>query len=64
MTISQTRYELSFLVQLLKDLISTDFEPAHVNNDNQGVIAVVKNPVKYKKSKYIVSFENTITQIK
>ena len=64
MTISQTCYEHSFLVQLLKDLISIDFEPVHINNDNQGAIAVVKNPVKYKKSKYIVSFENTITQIK
>ena len=53
MAISQTCQELSFLVQLLKDIISIDFEPVHINNDNQGAIALVKNPVKHQKSKHI-----------
>ena len=47
MSISQTCQELSILVQLLKDIISVDFEPLNINNDNQGAIALVKNPVKH-----------------
>ena len=53
MSISQTCQELSILVQLLKDIISVDFEPLNINNDNQGAIALVKNPVKHQKSKHI-----------
>ena len=53
MSISQTCLEVSFLVQPLKDIISIDFEPVHINNDNQGAIALVKNSVKHHKLKYI-----------
>ena len=53
MSISQSRQELSFLVQLLKDIISIDFEPVNINNNNQGATALVKNPVKQQKSKHI-----------
>ena len=53
MSISQACQELSFLVQLLKDIISINFEPVNINNDNQGAIALVKNPVKHQKSKHI-----------
>ena len=61
MSISQTCQELSFLVQLLKDIISIDFEPVNIINDNQGAIALAKNPVKHQKLKkikyqYILSF--------
>jgi len=53
MAISQTCQELSFLVQLLQDLTSMDFTPVNIYNDNQGAIALVKNPVKHSRSKHI-----------
>ena len=37
----------------MKDIISIDFEPVNINNDNQGAIGLVKNPVKHQKSKHI-----------
>ena len=30
-----------------------DFEPVEIRSDNQGAIALVKNPVKHHKSKHI-----------
>ena len=64
MSLSQTCQEHSFLVQLLRDVIFIDSEPVHINNDNQGAIALVKNPMKHHKSKHIdlliILFENTI----
>ena len=51
MEILQTCQELSFLVQLLKDLLSIDLKPVHIYNDNQGAIPQVKNTVKHQKSK-------------
>lgn len=53
MSISQTCQELSFLIQLLKDIISIGFEPIHIINDNQRAIALAKNSVKHHWSKHI-----------
>ena len=68
MSISQACQELSFLVQLLKDIISINFEPVNINNDNQGAIALVKNPVKHQNQNIsiciIILFVNTVNQIK
>ena len=45
--------EISYLVQLLKDVLSHDFEPAALMNDNQGAIALVKNPIGHMRLKHI-----------
>ena len=50
MAISQTCQEPSFSVRLLKDLIFIDLEPVHINSNNQGAIALVKNPVALIKN--------------
>ena len=45
--------EISYLVQLLKDVLSHDFAPAALMIDNQGAIALVKNPIGHMRLKHI-----------
>ena len=37
----------------LKDIAQRKFLPVNIKNDNQGAIALVKNPVRHRKSKNI-----------
>ena len=53
MAISSTCQEAIYLVRLLKDLTNKSFEPIQIRSDNQGAIALVKNPVKHSRSKHI-----------
>ena len=52
-SLSATCQEISYLVQLLKDVLDHDFQPAALMNDNQGAIALVKNPTGHMRSKHI-----------
>ena len=52
-SLSAACQEISYLVQLLKDVLSHDFEPAAPMNDNQAAIALAKNPIGYMRSKHI-----------
>ena len=54
MSISITCQEIIYLTQLLRDIEpSREPIPAIIRNDNQGAIALVKNPVKHTRSKHI-----------
>ena len=52
-SLSATCQEISYPVQLLKDVLDHDFQPATLMNDNQGAIALVKNPIGHMRSKHI-----------
>ena len=52
-SLSATCQEISYLVQLLKDVLDHDFQPAALMNDNQRAIALVKNPIGHMRSKHI-----------
>ena len=56
MALSATIQEGLFLIQLLKDISSScgyQFEPPVIFGDNQGAIALSKNPVNRQRSKHI-----------
>ena len=53
MALSATCQEVAYLCRLLKDIVKRDFEPVTIKNDNQGAIALCKNPVKHMQSKHI-----------
>ena len=53
MSLSATCQEAAYLCQLLKDILKQTFEPVVIKNDNQGAIALCKNPVKHMKTKHI-----------
>ena len=53
MSLSSTCQEVAYLTRLLNDILNVDFEPVEIKNDNQGTIALAKNPVKHHKSKHI-----------
>ena len=53
MAISAACQEMSYLSKLLKELLQINLEPVNLRNDNQGAIALVKNPIKHMKSKHI-----------
>ena len=54
MALSATVQEGLFLVQLLKDIdCECQFEPVIIFGDNQGAIALSKNPVNRQRSKHI-----------
>ena len=53
MALSATCQEAMYLVRLLKVLLAKSIEPVEIKCDNQGAIALVKNPVKHNRSKHI-----------
>ena len=53
MAISATCQEAVYIVSLLRDFTNKLFEPVEIKSDNQGAIALVKNPVKHSRSKHI-----------
>ena len=53
MALSSTVQEAVYLNQVLVDLKQNSYEPILINEDNQGTIAMVKNPVKHNRSKHI-----------
>ena len=50
-SLSATCQEVSYLVQLLKDVLDHDFQPDALMN--QGAIALVKNPIGHMRSRHI-----------
>ena len=53
MALSITCQETIFIRQLLTDIMPKKYEPAIIRSDNQGAIALIKNPVKRSRSKHI-----------
>ena len=53
MALSSTCQEVSYLTRFLENIMHADFRPVEIRSDNQGAIALVKNPVKHHKSKHI-----------
>ena len=53
MALSITCQETVYLTRLLNELLPSKLQPAIIKNDNQGALALVKNPVKHIKSKHI-----------
>ena len=53
MALSITCQETMFLTQLLTDIMPKNIKPAIIRSDNQGAIALIKNPVNQKRSKPI-----------
>ena len=53
MAISATCQEAIYLARLLNVLLGKSVHPVEIKCDNQGVIALVKNPVKPNRSKHI-----------
>ena len=53
MALSLTCQEAVYLTRLLNELLPTNLPPVIIKNDNQGALALVKNPVKHTKSKHI-----------
>ena len=53
-SLSITCQESIHLTRLLTELLpSTELAPTFIKNDNQGAIALIKNPVKHMKAKHI-----------
>ena len=53
MALSITCQETVYLTRLLNELLPSNLQPAIIKNDNQGALALVKNPVKHIKSTHI-----------
>ncbi|XP_057310095.1 uncharacterized protein LOC130648091 [Hydractinia symbiolongicarpus] len=53
MALSLTAQETAYLTRLIKDLTNFDLKPPVIKNDNQGTLALLKNPVKHMKAKHI-----------
>ncbi|XP_066926784.1 uncharacterized protein [Clytia hemisphaerica] len=53
MAISITCQETIYLNRLINELLQSKTQPIIVKNDNQGALALVKNPVKHTKAKHI-----------
>ena len=53
MSLSITCQEAIYLTRLLTELTSQQFAPTVMTSDNQGAIALIKNPVKHMKAKHI-----------
>ena len=53
MSLSNTAQEVIHLRELIINLVPYDLEPTLIKNDNQGAIALIKNPMKHAKSKHI-----------
>ena len=53
MALAATTQEAVYLNRLLVDLHDKSYEPVNIRGDNQGAIAMVKNPVKHNRSKHI-----------
>ena len=53
MALSSATQELIWLRRLLADLKSAETDSTVVYEDNQGTIALVKNPVAHKRTKHI-----------
>jgi lactam utilization protein B len=45
--------EGKFLSQLLEDMVKIKFTPVTLHRDNQGALALAKNPVQHQRSKHI-----------
>ena len=45
--------ELIYLSRLINELLPSNMSPAILMNDNQGALALIKNPVKHSKAKHI-----------
>ena len=53
MALSATCQEIAYLTQFLKDVAQHEFVLVNIEKNNEGAIALVKNPVKHIKSKHI-----------
>ncbi|XP_057299273.1 uncharacterized protein LOC130629914 [Hydractinia symbiolongicarpus] len=53
MALSLTAQETAHLTRLIKDLTNFHLKPPVIKNDNQGALALLKNPVKHMKAKHI-----------
>ena len=53
MALAAATQEAKFLRQLLADMQCCEVKPAHIHVDNQGAIALAKNPVYHQRSKHI-----------
>ena len=53
MALAATAQEAVYLNQLLIDLTQKSHEPVFIQGDNQGAIAMVRNPIKHDRSKHI-----------
>lgn len=53
MALTETTQEAIYLKQILSDLNVGSVEPIQLYGDNQGAIAIVKNPVKHNRTKHI-----------
>ena len=53
MSLSSAIQEAKFLLQLLKDFLVESSNPVSLFCDNQGAIALAKNPVQHQRSKHI-----------
>ena len=62
MSLSSAIQEAKFLLQLLKDFPIESSNPVSLFCDNQGAIALAKNPVQHQRSKHIEIRYHFITQ--
>ena len=53
MALSITCQESIFIRQLLTDIMPKNYEPTIIRSDNQGAIALIKNPMNRSRSKHI-----------
>ena len=53
MSLSLACQEVKYLIKLLTDAVPQKILPALIKSDNQGAIALIKNPVKHSRSKHI-----------
>ena len=53
MSLSSAIQEAKFLSQLLNDFLVESLNPVSLYCDNQGAIALAKNPVQHQRSKHI-----------
>ena len=53
MALSITCQETIFIKQLLTDIMPKNYEPTIIQSDNQGAIALIKNPVNRSRAKHI-----------
>ena len=53
MSLSLACQEVKYLTKRLTDVVPQKILPALIKSDNQGAIALIKNPVKHSRSKHI-----------
>ncbi len=53
MSLASAVQEAKFLSQLLEDVVARRFSTVTLHCDNQGALALAKNPVQHQRSKHI-----------